>query len=338
MPTAPAPAEPRRRMLLAGSSLAAALAACSTPLPPLTPSTPTPRLEHRVRGSGQPLVVLQSGLGDGLSVWGDVQASLPTTLASVAFSRPGYGGSARADGARSPCDVAKLTREFLRGARLPPPYLLVGHSLGGLYQVAFAQRYPDEVAGLVLLDPTHPAHWATMQTETPALAAVVRAARVTAFSAPMRREFDDQALCNSELAAWRLPAVPVRLLVRERFTGLEAGAFERAVRRLEADWSQRLGGVEATRVAGAGHYLQRDRPRVVSEAISAVAALAVAAGTGAPRQRARGDARDAAGGDARDAARGDAPVGTGDDARGGTRAHNHRQAARADGARGRAVT
>jgi pimeloyl-ACP methyl ester carboxylesterase len=156
--------------------------------------------------------------------------------------------------------------------------VLVGHSPGGLYQFAWARQAPGEVAGLVLLDPTHPRHWATLQHEVPALAATVKLARMTAFSTAMRREFDDQALCNAELeAAHHAPGMPVRLLVRERFTGLESGAFERAVHGLEEDRARRLGGAAVTRVPGAGHYLQRDRPQAVAAAIAEVVAEVVAA-------------------------------------------------------------
>ncbi len=271
-PRKPAPRRPRSvARLLAAATFALALAGCAAP------PADAPAIEHRTRGAGTPVVVFQSGLGDGEAVWRGVQDELAGRVASVAFSRSGYGSSPLRAGGRSPCEVAQSTRDFLRAAGIAPPYVLVGHSLGGLYQYAYAQRYPDEVAALVLLDPTHPQHWSALQREAPALAAVVKAARATAFSAAMRREFDDQAQCAGELEARRFPAVPVKLLVRERFTGLEVGAYERLAHRLEADWAARLGGVEVTRVAGTGHYLQRDRPRAVGDAIIAAVVAARAA-------------------------------------------------------------
>ena len=98
-----------RRQLLAACAWPATLPACGT-------APARPHIEHRVRGlAGRRIpVVFQSGLGDGLTVWRDVQSSLPSTMTSVAFSRPGYGASAWVDGGRSPCDVARLTRDFLR--------------------------------------------------------------------------------------------------------------------------------------------------------------------------------------------------------------------------------
>lgn len=222
-----------------------------------------------VRGSG-PVVVMQSGLGDGAAVWRQVQGGVADFATAVAHDRPGYGRNPPVDGDRSPCTLADEERALLRSLNLPPPYVLVGHSLGGLVQLAFAKQYPDEVAGIVLLDPTHPEHWQTMQSEVPMMAAIVLIASAR-FTPAMRREFDDQARCNAKLGALPMPAVPAELLVRGEFRGIEAGAFEAAVRRLEGDWVDWLGVDAARRIQGSGHYIQKDRPAVVVDAIMAVA-------------------------------------------------------------------
>jgi pimeloyl-ACP methyl ester carboxylesterase len=88
----------------------------------------------------------------------------------------------------------------------------------------------------------------------------------------MRREFDDQTACLASLDAAKLPRVPVRLLVRGEFRGLEAGAFEAAARQLAADWTRRLRIDAPTVVEGAGHYIQRDKPNEVVDAIASAAA------------------------------------------------------------------
>lgn len=228
-----------------------------------------PAIEQRRAGKGPGVVVFQSGLGDGLAVWQAVQSATDAMATTLSYSRPGYGRSTAADGERSPCRAAEEEHALLASAGLVPPYIVVGHSLGGLYHYAFAKLYPHDVAGLVLLDPTHPDHWVTVQRDAPAVAAVVRLARA-GFSATMRREFDDQAVCVDRLRALPMPRVPVRLLVRGEFRGLEAGSFEAVARQLEADRARLLGVAAAQRVEGAGHYLQRDRPQAVSAAIAEV--------------------------------------------------------------------
>lgn len=251
------------RVLRAGA-LALAASGCATANDPGT-------IERKVLGSGTPVVVFQSGLGDGQGVWSAVQGRLPKELTSFAFSRPGYGGSKPRDGDHSPCAAATELRAELGRAGLGPPYLLVGHSLGGLYQYAFAKLYPGEVAGIVLVEPTHPQHWPRMQRDAPAMAAVVRTARLVAFSPTMRREFDDQLRCHESLEALPRPQVPTRVLVRGQFLPPEIGAFEQMSRESWRDWSSLLLAKGVEPVEGAGHYIQRDRPAAVVEAILAVA-------------------------------------------------------------------
>lgn len=230
--------------------------------------------EQHVVGAGRPVVVFQSGLGDGLGVWSAVQEGLPKHLTSIAFSRPGNGRSAAREGEHSPCAAAAEMRTGLRQAGFAPPYVLVGHSLGGLYQFAFARLYPEEVAGIVLVEPTHPRHWPRMQRDAPAMAMALRVARLTAFTRTMRHEFDGQEDCLDSLASRPSPRVPTRVLVRGRFVPPEAGAFERMLRELWRDWPTLLhvSGVES--VEGAGHYVQKDRPAAVIDAIREVVQFA----------------------------------------------------------------
>lgn len=251
---------------LATLAVALLMGACATPLPPGS-------YEQRVSGSRGPVVVFQSGLGDGAGIWSAVQQGLPADITSVAFSRAGVGRSPAASGERSPCRIAAEQHEMLQRQGLRPPYVLVGHSLGGLYQYAFGRLYPGEVAAIVLLDPTHPQHWQRLQREVPASAALIRLARLSpAFTTTMRREFDDQERCLDTLAGKPVPPVPARLLVRARFVPPDSGAFERVVRDLWVDWARLLGTQGATPVPGAGHYIQRERPQAVVDAIREVVA------------------------------------------------------------------
>lgn len=229
-------------------------------------------LAYSRSGAGRPAVVLQSGLGDGKRPWASVAAPLADSLTVFAYDRPGYGDSSPTAAARDPCTIATELHDLLGAAGVPPPYLLVGHSLGGLYQYVFARLYPDEVAGVVLLDPTHPTHWQRMQEEAPASATLVGGLRSTVFTAAMRREFDDQAGCLDRFTAAPPLQVPVRLLVRSRFELVESAAFQDMVRRLEVDWQKLTGAARVERVDGAGHYIHRDRPASVVAAVRALAA------------------------------------------------------------------
>ncbi len=212
-----------------------------------------------------PVVVLQSGLGDGRTTWNTVWPQLTARHRVFALDRPGYGDSPSTSVPRDPCRVAHELRAALRDAKVPPPYLLVGHSLGGLYQVVFARLYPDETAGVLLLDPTHPEHWATLQRETPKTAAMVAGLRSTLFTPTMRAEFDAQAQCLDGLPPWP-SEVPVRLLFSGRFGPLETDEFQRTLMRLRLDWQQRL-GASAETIPDSGHYLHRDAPERMVQAL-----------------------------------------------------------------------
>jgi pimeloyl-ACP methyl ester carboxylesterase len=85
---------------------------------------------------------------------------------SVLYDRAGTGWSDGVPLPRSATVVADEVRELLRVAGVPAPYLLVGHSLGGLYAHRFTQRFPDEVAALLLLDPAHEAYAVHMPKPT----------------------------------------------------------------------------------------------------------------------------------------------------------------------------
>ncbi len=238
-------------------------------------------------GIGHPTVVLQSGLGDGKSTWSSIVERLGNWESVFAYDRPGYGESEKSENPRDPCRIAEELHDLLHASAVPPPYLLVGHSLGGLYQYAFAQLYPQEVAGLLLLDPTHPQHWKRMQKDASVQAAAMRIMRAAVFGSAMRREFDGQDKCEDRPESQPPPSCPVRLLTRTRFADTERGGFERMLRSLEVDWQRLLGAQPIERVPNSGRYIHRDKPEVVIAAIRELLAEARARSTPTSRPASR---------------------------------------------------
>src|SRR3982074_397340 len=119
---------------------------------------PADSLNHRVKlqGTGTPTVILESGLGDTLEVWNTVQPLIAAGCArTLAYNRAGYLGSDNSNSPRDSATIVADLRAELRRQDIKPPYVLVGHSLGGLYMQYFARNYREEVAGLVLVDSTH---------------------------------------------------------------------------------------------------------------------------------------------------------------------------------------
>jgi pimeloyl-ACP methyl ester carboxylesterase len=103
------------------------------------------------RGSGAPTIVLEAGMGDGVAGWLPVMDGMAATTRTCAYDRAGRGGSDARD-RHTVGDAADDLRALLAAAGEPPPYVLVGHSLGEVHARVFADRYRPEVAGLVLVD------------------------------------------------------------------------------------------------------------------------------------------------------------------------------------------
>lgn len=215
-----------------------------------------------------PVVVFQSGLGNDKTIWSSVIKKLPVTQAYIAYDRYGYGASSASNTlSRNPCNIAKEQHELLEKLGARPPYILVGHSIGGLYEYVFALMYPQDVAGLILLDPTHPQHWKTMQADASAAATMLKTLRYLSFSMVMRDEFDAQTEC---LATVSVPleksiSANTRLFVSTKGA---SGAFLDVKNKLQYDWLHLLGIDVFEPVEDSGHYIQSDRPDVVVQAIA----------------------------------------------------------------------
>ena len=102
------------------------------------------------------VVVFEAGSRGTIAGWGMVPAAVARDATVFAWNRPGYGNSAQAATPRDGRTIVEELRRVLRHKGLKPPYVLVGHSLGGLYMQLFARAYPDEVRGLVLVDSLYP--------------------------------------------------------------------------------------------------------------------------------------------------------------------------------------
>src|ERR1700742_916616 len=88
----------------------------------------------RLEGHGPRTVILEAGLGDTLDVWKDVQPRIAAGCSrTIAYNRAGYGGSDIAEGPRDSATIVAELRAELKRRNIDPPYVLVGHSLGGLY-------------------------------------------------------------------------------------------------------------------------------------------------------------------------------------------------------------
>lgn len=103
-------------------------------------------------GSGKPAVVLDSGLGDGGDIWQTVQQAIAQWTMVYSYDRAGLGQSDPGSRPRTCQTIVDELHTLLMRAQVAAPYVLVGHSLGGLNARLYASQYPGEVAGAVLVD------------------------------------------------------------------------------------------------------------------------------------------------------------------------------------------
>lgn len=110
------------------------------------------KLHLHKQGKGSPTIILETGSGASSTSWLDIPEELSKFGTVVTYDRGGYGWSEKADTERTGENIVRELYTALKKEKIEGPYILVGHSLGGMYARLFAQTYKEEVGGVVLLD------------------------------------------------------------------------------------------------------------------------------------------------------------------------------------------
>jgi pimeloyl-ACP methyl ester carboxylesterase len=113
------------------------------------------KLHLYCQGAGSPTVVMESGLGDFSLIWALVQPEVAQSTRICAYDRAGFGWSESSPRPRTAENIVEELHALLQQADIASPYVLVGHSMGGVYVRLYAHKYPDEVTGMVLVDSSH---------------------------------------------------------------------------------------------------------------------------------------------------------------------------------------
>ncbi len=223
-------------------------------------------VEASVQGEGSPAVVFESGAGAACRMgnWAQVIEGLQREARLFAYNRSGYGRSRIHRNLDDPRDVTEILHRGLIEAGVEPPYLLVGHSIGGLYMNLFARLYPDEISGLILIDSSHPEQFDYLRKEKPLRHAIM----VTSYakgSPHVRYEMANMNRFRREIEkAGPFPNVPVLVLTAGESWHGEDRKWWFGLQKDLASLSSKCRGKI---VESSGHFIQRDRPEVVVEAI-----------------------------------------------------------------------
>jgi len=226
------------------------------------------QIEYALIKGGAPVVIFENGLGASMHSWNKVFPVIGKDATVFAYNRPGYGSSDPAATPRDGAHIVDELRAFLRSRGLMPPYVLVGHSLGGLYMQLFARKYPDEVRGLVLVDSTHP-------TQMEGAGSIerqpwwVRTLVSLFLTGELEREFKSAPMTGQEVL--RLPTVSNKPLIILSAVDKRDHDVVRHANNKRADFARLYPDGRQLWVES-GHFIQTDKPEVVIEAIRDVLA------------------------------------------------------------------
>lgn len=242
------------------------LSACATLPNVQTIGTTTATHKYVLNGSGQPTVVFESGLGDGKESWTPIYDDVARFAQVFAYDRAGYGASRSANRSRDGATIVRELRSTLQALNLAPPYVLVGHSIGGTYMELFARTYPEEVAGVVLVDSRHADF--TRQCEAAGAQSCRPPAILLALlqGAPKKELEDGDLTMHEVLRAGPFPDVPLSVLTR--------GNSPRDDEQFYRVWLETQESLVSMSTASShdicercGHYIHKDNPELVVASI-----------------------------------------------------------------------
>jgi pimeloyl-ACP methyl ester carboxylesterase len=143
------------------------------------------RLYLLEKGSGGPTVLFEAGIAATNLNWFQIQETVSRFTGTASYDRGGLGWSSPCRTARTPGNIATELHAMLQQAQIKPPYVLVGHSFGGLVMRRFALSFPDEVASVVLVDPMRCEEW--LPTDQSKQAQINRGKRLSLYAISIAR-------------------------------------------------------------------------------------------------------------------------------------------------------
>jgi pimeloyl-ACP methyl ester carboxylesterase len=168
------------------------------------------QLRVLVRGNGTPTVILESFGPANLEAWNRIQPGIARFTRVFSYDHGGYGGSEPGPKPRDATQIARELRVALRNAEAHPPYVLVGYSFGGPYIRVFASLFPDEIIGMVFVDPTQEGFMLMLNREFPEMNVVTDQQRRE------QGEWGMQWSSMKQAENARLPVVPITLITGAR--------------------------------------------------------------------------------------------------------------------------
>lgn len=238
-------------------------------------------------GTGEPTVILESGLGADHTTWAQIQPDIAAITQVCSYDRAGLGQSDEGPTPRTSQQIAIELDTLLTTAQVPGPYILVAHSFGGLHARYYAHTHPDQVAGIVLIDAIHEDWWSRALALLPP-AEPDENKRLHDFRQYLTEDVYDATTNDEGLdipnsagqvrETGSLGAIPLVVLTAGRTVPvapglppeLEAELVKLAQQDLQAELATLSSNNTHIMAAESGHMIHQDAPDVVLAAIRAV--------------------------------------------------------------------
>lgn len=238
---------------------------CSTLPENLTKDIAGSQVAYSSAGKGKPVVVFETGMGSTMNTWEPVFMEVANFTRVFAYNRPGYGRSKRTRSPQSAGEIAQRLHLVLKQTGHEPPYLLVGHSLGGIFINAFARLYPNEVSGVVFVDSSHPQQFDYLKANRPGLYSILVA---TSSIGKTRYELDILDGLNSEFEKSDVfPDIPLSVLTAEKSSLFETESMRLKWLEYQGDLASMSTLSKRTEVQGSSHFIHRTHPQKVVDEI-----------------------------------------------------------------------
>lgn len=220
------------------------------------------RLEYLVQGEGAPTVVFNSNTD--MDSWGQVLPEVAKLTKVFADSRPGHGGSKPQMGRNTGKRVVERLHKLLEETGQRPPYVLVAHSYSGLFANLFARNYPDEVAGVVFVDASHPDQEDWWHKHLPVQSFISNVIAKETFNYEF---FDFDVVAEDIKAAGPFPDVPVAVITAGKRWILDTRSWREQWMVFQQDLAALSPQGTQTIAAESGHAIQLQQPELVVDAI-----------------------------------------------------------------------
>lgn len=226
-------------------------------------------LQLLIGGQGSPAVIFEGGFGVGIASWTTVQKDVAAFAQTFSYDRAGLGQSDPGPKPRSAKQIAAELHEALVKSGVKPPYVMVGHSFGGIYVRVFADMYPKEVVGMVLIDPSQESFNDWLKKNQPDR---LKAAQsdIEKTKEGVQAEFASVDVSYSQARAAKVPEkIPVSLLTATEDNSVTAEERKLWIEK-HKEWLATVPGGKHIVVDGAAHFIQAQKPALVVDTIKQV--------------------------------------------------------------------